>query len=187
MTDSKKLTGKKIEMFLSKLAEMAESLPTQEMKEKTNNELDLIINFLLEFQERMKNVPTIEETHEISSTVERLITLIKVAESDPFLSRALGLSSQKTSSRLSRKTLTEKDKSKAKKVATEIKELSSQQINKILGDKKYKVNFLRQIAHELGIKVNSKATRVSIIEKISKKISNIQGYDYLRTRENEGK
>lgn len=186
MTDPKKLTGKKIEIFLSKLADMAESLPTQEMKEKTNKELDLIINFLLEFQERMKNVPTIEETHEISSTVERLITLIKVAESDPFLSRALGLSSQKNSRRSARKTLTEEDKNKAKKVVAEIKELSPQEINKILGDKKYKVHFLRQIAYELGIKVNSKATRASIIEKISKKISNIQGYDYLRTREDEG-
>lgn len=187
MTDSKKLTGKRIEIFLSKLADMAESLPTQEMKEKTNQELDTLINFLLEFQDRMKNVPTIEETKEISSTVEKLINIVKVAESDPFLSRTLGLSSQKTGGQPKRQRLTEAERSKAKELANELKELSHEEMNRRLKDKNtYKLILLRQIANELGVKVTSKATRASIIEKISKKISNIRGYNYLRTREDEG-
>jgi ribosomal protein L17 len=186
MTESKRLTAKKIEIFLSKLAEMAESLPTQEMKEKTNEELEKIINFLLEFQERMKNVPTLEETKEISSTVERLITLVKVAESDPLLSKILGLSVQKADTRPKSRSLTDTERSEAKKMAAQIKELSSEEVrNKLGGKSGYKVAFLRQVAQELGIKVNSKTTKMAIIEKISKKISNIQGYDYLRKRESE--
>ena len=171
MTNSKNLTGKKIETFLSKLADMTESLPTREMKEKTNQELDALITFFLDFQERMKNVPTIEETKEISSTVEKLITLVKVAESDPFLSRTLGLSTQKTSGQPKRQPLTDAERSIAKELASELKELSPQEMNRRLEDKnKFKITLLRQIATELGVKVSSKATRALIIEKISKKI-----------------
>lgn len=50
---------------------------------------------------------------------------------------------------------------------------------------KYKVILLKQIANELGIKVESKASRPSIIKKISTKISNVRGYDYLRNRKDE--
>lgn len=188
MSDSKKITGKKIEIFLGKLSDLVESLPTQEAKDKTNKELEALINFLLEFQERMKNVPTIEESEKILSTIEKLITLVKVADSDPFLSRSLGLSSQKLGGQLKRRSLTDAERSKAKQIAVQLKELSPQELNKKLeGKNAYKVILLKQIANELGIKVDSKATRISIIEKISKKISNIRGYDYLRTRENERK
>ena len=140
MTEPKKMTGKKIEIFLSKLAELVESLPTQEMKDRTNRELDTLINYFLEFQERMKNVPTIEETKEISSTVERLITLVKVADSDPFLSRTLGLSSQKGGGQTKRQSLSEAERTKAKELVLQIKELSPQELDKKLEDKNtYKV------------------------------------------------
>jgi len=160
---------------------------TQETKDKTNQELEALINFLLEFQEKMKNIPTIEETKEISFAVEKLITLVKVADSDPFLSRSLGLSSQTPGGQPKRQSLTDAERSKAKQIAAQIKELSPQELHKKLEDKNaYKVILLKQIANELGAKVDSKATRESIIEKISKKTSNIRGYDYLRNRENEG-
>lgn len=186
MTDPKILTGKKIEVFLSKLSELVEALPTQETKNKTNQELNTLIEFLLEFQERMKNVPTIEETKEISSNIERLITLVKIADSDPFLSRTLGLQSQKFGGQPKRQSLTQAERGKAKELAEQIKGLSPEELNQKLEDtNKYKVILLKQIANELGIKVESKASRSSIIEKISTKISNVRGYEYLRNRKSE--
>ena len=186
MTDPKKITAKKIEIFLSKLSEMVESLPTQDMKDRTNQELDTLINFLLEFQDRMKNVPTLEETSEITSTIEKLITIVKMADSDPFLSRALGLSVQKSGRTPKRKSLSEVERTTAKELAHKIKDLSPNEIEMKLEDKNtYRILVLRQVANELGIKVDSKATRESIIDKILRKISNIRGYEYLRNRESE--
>lgn len=187
MSEPKKITAKKIEVFLSKLTELVESLPTQEMKHRTNQELDTLINFLLEFQDRMKNVPTMEETKEIQSTIEKLITIVKVADSDPFLSRTLGLSVQKSGRAPKRQSLSEVERTTAKELAHKIKDLSPHELEKKFEDKDtYRLLVLRQVANELGIKVDSKTTRASIIEKISKKISNIRGYDYLRNRESEG-
>lgn len=186
MTDSKKITGKKIEAFLSNLAGLVESLPTLETKAEVNRELDALIGFLSEFQEKMRDVPTIEETKEISSTVERLITLVKLADSDPFLSRNLGLSPQKSGGQSRHQSLTDTERRKAKEIAAQIKKLSPQELSKELADKKtYKVVFLKQVASEIGARVSSRATRASIIEKISKKLSNTRGYDYLRTGETE--
>ena len=188
MTDSKKITSKKMESFLCKLADLVESLPTQESKDKTNRELVTLINFLSEFQEKMKDIPTIEETKEIASTIEKLVTFVKLADSDPFLSRSFGLSSQKVGGQFKRSSLTNADRSRAKEIAGQIKDMSSQDLNKELSDKNvYKVIFLKQIASEIGIKVDSRATRASIIEKISKKISNTRGYEYLRTGKAEAR
>lgn len=177
-----------MESFLCKLADLVESLPTQESKDKTNRELVTLINFLSEFQEKMKDVPTIEETKEIASTIEKLVTFVKLADSDPFLSRSFGLSSQKVGGQFKRSSLTNTDRSRAKEIAGQIKDMSSQDLNKELSDKNaYKVIFLKQIASEIGIKVDSRATRASIIEKISKKISNTRGYEYLRTGKAEAR
>lgn len=187
MTDPKKNTAKRIEIFLNKMTELVESLPTQEMKDNTNRELDTLINFLLDFQDRLKNVPTMEETKEIILTIEKLITIIKVADSDPFLSRTLGLSVQKSSRTSKRQSLSEEEQATVKQLVQNIREISPNELEKKLEDKKiYKLIVLKKIANELSIKVDSKMTRASIIEKISKKISNIRGYDYLRNREDEG-
>ena len=96
MVDTNKMSSKKIEVFLSKLSDLVESLPTREASDKTDKELNTLINFLSEFRERMKNIPTIEEAKDISSTIERLITLVKLADSDPFLSRSLDCRLQKS-------------------------------------------------------------------------------------------
>lgn len=177
-----------MESFLCKLADLVESLPTQESKDKTNRELVTLINFLSEFQEKMKDVPTIEEAKEIASTIEKLVTFVKLADSDPFLSRCFGLSSQKVGGQFKRSSLTNADRSRAKEIAGQIKDMSSQDLNIELSDKNaYKVIFLKQIASEIGIKVDSRATRASIIEKISKKISNTRGYEYLRTGKAEAR
>ena len=182
MVDANKLTSRKIQVFLSKLSDLVESLPTQEAKDKTDEELNTVINFLSEFRERMKNVPTIEETKEMSSTIERLITLVKLADSDPFLSRSLGLSSAKINGQSKNQSLTGAERSKAKEIAEQIRGLSPQEFDKEFADKsKYKIIFLKQIASEMGVRVDSRATRASIVRMMSKKLSNIQGYEYLRS------
>ena len=39
---------------------------------------------------------------------------------------------------------------------------------------------MRAIAAELGLRIPSKATRLSIVEKIAKTLANRRGYEYLR-------
>ena len=188
MVDTNKMSSKKIEVFLSKLSDLVESLPTREASDKTDKELNTLINFLSEFRERMKNIPTIEEAKDISSTIERLITLVKLADSDPFLSRSLGLSSAKIDGQSKHQSLTDVERSKAKEIADQIRQLSPQELDKEFADKsRYKVIFLKQIASEMGIRIDSRATRASIIRKMSKKLSNIQGYEYLRTGKTEAR
>lgn len=182
MKDSKKMSGRKIETFLSKLTDLVEALPSQESKDKTDKELATLIHFLSEFREKMSNVPTVEEVGEISSTIERLILLVRLAEADPFLSRSLGLSPGEISASPRRQRLTVNERNKAKEIATQIKNLSPQELSKKFEDgKTYTIALLKQIANEVGVRVSSRATRTSIIEQISKHLSNLRGYEYLRT------
>ncbi len=188
MVDANRITSKKIQVFLSKLSDLVESLPSQETKDKTDAELNTLINFLSEFRERMNNVPTIEEAKEISSTIERLIIFVKLADSDPFLSRSLGLSSAKIGGQSKRRAITDSERCKAKEIAEQIRGLSPQELDKKFSDKSiYKIIFLKQIASEMGIRVDSRATRASIIRMMSKKLSNIQGYEYLRSGKTEAR
>ena len=66
-------------------------------------------------------------------------------------------------------------------MAEELKTLSPGDIERRLEDKrKYTIPMLKQIGGELGLNFPSKSTRLSIIEKISKKTANLRGYNYLR-------
>ena len=59
--------------------------------------------------------------------------------------------------------------------------MPSQEVARTLADgKTYKVAALRAIASQLGLRIPSKATRLSIAEKITKALANRWGYEYLR-------
>ena len=182
MNSSVKLTGKKLDSFLSKLSELVDGLPSQETKSRLDQELGVLIEFLKDFRTRLRSLPTGEDEEGVTSTIETIRDYVHVAESDPIMSRVLGLSSE---SRILRKSsqnsLTAQDREEAKAMAEELKALSPEDIDHRLADKrKYTISMLRQIGGELGLNFPSKSTRLSIIEKISKKTANLRGYSYLR-------
>ena len=182
MGNSPKLTGRKLDSFLSKLTELVDMLPSQETKSRLDQELDVLIKFVQDFRARLKSLPTVEDTEGVISTIETLKDYVRVAESDPLMSRVLGLSlDQKELKRPSRSSFTEHDRKEVKAIAEEIKGLSQEEAERKLADgKKYKIAMLRQIGEELGLNFPSKSTRLSIVEKITKKLDNLRGYDSLR-------
>ncbi|MGH8321369.1 MAG: hypothetical protein ACRESI_05370 [Gammaproteobacteria bacterium] len=186
MNDSARMTGKKLDAFLSKLAELIDNLPTTEAKDLFDKELQTIIEYLKGIQERMKTIPSGEDAEGIIKTIETLKDYIRIAESDPILSRVLGLSSTKTDRKLRNRTPAVNERIIASEIAEKYKQMSPTEVQSDLSDKKEYTNaLLRQIGNELGLKIPSKATRVSILEKITKKVSNLRGYDYLRHRTDE--
>ncbi len=182
MKDSAKSTGRKLEGFLSKLSELVDALPSQETKSQLDRELDVLIRFLQDFRSRLKSLPTIDGRDGISSTIETLNDYVRVAESDPVMSRVLGLSLDRDGpKRPSQNLPTEHDRREAKALTEELKDLSHEEVERKLTEgKKYKIAMLRQIGGELGLKFPSKSTRPSMVEKIAKKIDNLRGYDSLR-------
>lgn len=182
MNKSAKLTGKKLDSFLSKLSELVDGLPSQETKSQLDRELGVLIEFLKDFRTRLRTLPTGEGVEDVTSTIETIRDYVRVAESDPIMSRVLGLSSEsRTLRKSSHNSLTAQDREEAKTMAEELKTLSPQDIDRRLADKKkYTVPMLKRIGGELGLNFPSKSTRLSIIEKISKKTANLRGYSYLR-------
>ena len=182
MSNSTYSTGKKLHVFLNKMSELVDVLPSQETKSRLDQELKVLIEFLVDFRKRLRMLPVVEDTHDIVSTIETIKDYVRVAESDPVMSRILGLSTDNGSLRkTARRSLTTQNRKEAKHVAEMLKELSPEEVERMLADKKkYTVLMLRQIAKELGLKLPSRSTRLSIVEKIVKKTANIRGYRYLR-------
>lgn len=182
MSNSTYSTGKKLDGFLSKMSELVDVLPSQETKSRLDKELKVLIEFLVDFRKRLRMLPVVEDTHDIALTIETIKDYVRVAESDPVMSRLLGLSTDNGSLRkTARRSLTAENRKEAKHVAEMLKGLSPEEVERMFADKKkYTVLMLRQIAKELRLKLPSRSTRLSIVEKIVKKTANIRGYRYLR-------
>lgn len=180
MGNSIQSTGKKLDSFLSKMSELVDTLPSQETKFRLDKELGVLIEFLTDFRDRLKTLPTDQDANDVALTIEMIKDYVRVAESDPMLSRVLGLSENGTS-RKSPKPLTEQNCKEAESVAKALKELSPENVERMLSDKrKYNVPMLKQVGKELGLSIPSKSSRLSIMEKIVKKTANLRGYSHLR-------
>ena len=63
----------------------------------------------------------------------------------------------------------------------ELRRLPSHDVEQTLSDRAtYSAQALRSIAAELGLRIPSKTTRLSLVEKITKSLGNRRGYQYLR-------
>ncbi len=187
MSDSVKLTGRKLDSFLSKLSELVDALPADETKLRLDRELDALIKFLQDFRIRLRSLPAGEDVQGVTSTIEAIRDCVRVAESDPLLSNVLGLSSEIKATRKSRRNSdTAQIREQAIAIAEELKGLPSRDVERELADRqKYNVSMLKQIGGELGLHLPSRSTRLSIIEKIVKKTANLRGYNYLRQGSDE--
>ena len=142
----------------------------------------MLIVFLEEFRERLKSLPTEEDMDGVTSSIEAIRDQLRIAESDPMLSRVIGILPDNGVQRRSRhKPMTKQDHEEARTTAEDMKGMALGDVEHKLKDKKkYNNAMLRQIGNELGLRFPSKSTRLSMIDGIIKKISNLQGYRYLR-------
>ena len=179
MGNSKQSMAKKLDTFLSKMSELVDTLPTQETKSSVEKDLGALIQFLTDFQSRLRELPTDQDANNLTSTIETIRDYVRLAESDPLMSRVLGLSESVTPRKPT--PLTEQSRREAESIAGTLKALAPEDVERRLADKKkYNVPMLKQIGKELGLHIPSKASRISIMEKIVKKTANLRGYDHLR-------
>lgn len=173
------MTAKKIDSFLNGLTALVNTLPTAATKERLDRELTVLIDFLHDVQERLKSMPSSDNAEDIAATVETLKNYVRVAEADPLMSRVLGFAEARKASPGT--ILSKEARHEAKALAKALSDMTQDDINRTLADrKKYNNATLRQIASEIGLYLPHKATRLSIIEKIGKKIANARGYRLLR-------
>ena len=182
MNNSAKLTGRKLDRFLSDLSELIDAFPSRETKSQLDRELGVLIGFLEEFRERLKSLPTEEDMDGVTSAIEMIKDQLRIAESDPMLSRVIGILPDNGALRKSQhKPMTKQAHEEARTTAEEMKGMALGDLEHKLKDKKkYNNAMLRQIGNELGLRFPSKSTRLSMIDRIIKHISNFQGYRYLR-------
>ena len=173
-------TGRKLDRFLTDLSALVEALPSPEAKARMDADLVSLIEFLQNFRSRLNSLPTDEGAAEIASTIETVKDFVRVAEADPTMCRVLGLSERPRPNGMPRRQARAGNLD-AGKALDELRKLSSDEVERTLSDRaSYNVQTLRAIAAQLGLRIQSKATRLSIVEKITKTLANRRGYQYLR-------
>lgn len=175
-------TGRRLDRFLSDLSALVEALPSPDVKARMDADLASLIEFLQNFRTKLSSLPTDEGADQIASTIEAVKDFVRIAEADPVLCRVLGLSEQaRPNGRPGRKPASSAGREAAKKTLDELRQLPPHDVEHALADRAtYNVPALRAIAAELGLRIPSKATRLSIVEKIAKALVNHWGYEYLR-------
>ena len=158
-----------------------DTLPSPDVKAQMDRELASLIEFLQDFRDRLKSLPTDQDADGVASTIETVRDCVRIAEADPVMSRILGLSPEAHTTRKPVKGVTtERDREAAKSIARELKDMPPGEVEQMLSDRtKYNVLTLRRIGGELGIRLSSKSTRLVMIDRISKALANRWGYDYL--------
>ena len=181
MGTANKSTGRKLDRFLSDLSALVDTLPSPDVKAQMDRELASLIEFLQDFRDRLKSLPTDQDADGVASTIETVRDCVRIAEADPVMSRILGLSPEAHTTRKPVKGVTtERDREAAKSIARELKDMPPGEVEQMLSDRtKYNVLTLRRIGGELGIRLSSKSTRLVMIDRISKALANRWGYDYL--------
>ena len=176
-----RLTTKRVDAFLNGVAELAKTFPTPERKAELDRDLDVVISFLLDFKRRLSSMPTADDAAELEHSISTLRHFVQIADSDPLISKALGLP-QKAPRKSARRSRTEPD-TDVDRVVLRLKALPPEELRRALDDgNDYTVATLRQLAAELNVRVTTGTTRQQLVEKIVKKIENLAGYEYLRDR-----
>lgn len=178
--------GRKLDRFLTNLSALVEALPSPEAIDRLDADLGALIEFLQNFRNRLNLLPTDQGAEQIASTIETVRDFVRVAEADPTMCRVLGLYEQsRPNARPTRQA-----KPSGLNVAMTIEklqQLSPEMMEQALSDRAtYNVQILRAIALQLGLKIPSRATRLSIAEKITKTLVNRRGYHYLREGTHDG-
>ena len=172
-------TGRKLDRFLSDLSALVEALPSPEAKARMDADLVSLIEFLQNFRSQLNSLPTDEGAAQIASTIEAVKDFVRIAEADPTMCRVLGLAERPRNGRPRRQAKTgELDAARA---LDELQKLPSEEIERALSDRaSYNVQALKALATQLGLRIPSKATRLSIVQRITKTLANRWGYQYLR-------
>lgn len=146
-----------------------------------DSDLASLIEFLQNFRAKLNSLPTDDGAEQIASAIESIKDFVRIAEADPTMCRVLGLSERsKANGRIRHRAIVANDFDAAKALE-ELQRMPSQEVANTLADRKmYKVDALKAIAAQLGLRTTSKATRLSIAEKVTKALANQRGYQLLR-------
>lgn len=174
-------TGRKLDRFLTDLSALVESFPSADAVARMDADLASLIEFLQQFRIKLNALPTDDGAEQMASTIESLKDFVRIAESDPTMCRVLGLSERpRTNGRPVRRRAPASDFD-APKALDRLQQMPSQEVAETLADRKtYNVATLRAIASQMGLRIPTKTTRLSIAEKITKSLANRRGYEYLR-------
>ena len=173
-------TARKLDRFLTDLSALVEALPSPEAKARMDADLVSLIEFLQNFRSQLNALPTDEGAAQIASTIEAVKDFVRIAEADPTMCRVLGLAERPRPNGRPRHQA-KAGELDAAKALDKLQKLSSEEIEKALSDRaSYNVQALRALATQLGLRIPSKATRLSIAERITKTLASRWGYQYLR-------
>lgn len=175
-------TGRKLDRFLTDLSALVEALPSSDAKARMDADLGSLIEFLQNFRTKLKSLPTDDGAEQVASTIEAIKDFVRIAEADPTLCRVLGLAERaRPNGRPGRQTMSLVGRNAAKDALDKLRQLPPHDVEQALSNRAtYNVQTLKAMAVELGLRIPSRATRLSIVEKVTKTLSNRRGYQYLR-------
>jgi hypothetical protein len=168
--------------FAASMRALTEGLPTDAEKGVLRGHLQEIISFLSQTQKALDSLPTLDEAAAARRALEALEQLEIRARSSPILSAALGVSPPRPT-RPKSSPLAPEEQARAQDLLTELRALSSDDMNARLGsDPSIGTRDLEAIASLVGIRLKRRAGREVLVQQIVRKISNYRGYQELQGR-----
>jgi hypothetical protein len=163
---------------ITALQDLIRTLPTPEELHKMDESLEALITYLRHIQQDLKSIPMRDEFGEASVIIDQLDTLLRRAEENPIIGRAIGL--EKPLPKKLRQPTTGITTQNAREALHEFEDMTIDQIRDALSlESKYSLADLRQIADALGIRVQSTASRDVFASRITTRLANSRGYRNL--------
>jgi len=169
--------------FFEGIQVLLDALPSESQKQEINNAITELINFLRDLQNIFQVIPSAEEQAQLGQLLPKLKEFYASVEKVPLIAASVG-AGRKSSKRAGGATQAKKERVDAKQVLASLKNLPADEIRSRLEGRTYSKQDLQNLAAELGIKPDSKDSKIGMADKIATAIENQRMRDSLAGRSN---
>jgi hypothetical protein len=169
--------------FFEGIQDLLGALPSESQKQEINNAFTELINFLRDLQNIFQVIPSAEEQAQLGQLLPKLEEFYASVEKVPLIAASVGARSE-SSKRASGPKPAKREGIDAKRVLAGLTNLPADEIRFRLESRTYSKPDLQNLAAELGIKPDSKDSKIGMADKIANAIENQRMRDSLAGRSN---
>jgi hypothetical protein len=161
-------------MFLESLRHTLSTLPSTAEKQEIQETLTQLMDYLAHLQRVFHQLPTIEDTTEVTNAIKRLQELFAHAEANPTLAQALGFKRASTAER-KKPVTSEAETATARAMLKDLESLSIEEVRTKLEDETFSLSDLRTLALLTEMSDVESLNREALVHQMVTKIATFRG------------